>query len=157
AGLVASLSRPGGNVTGVSFIGRGLGLKRLELLHEIVPKARTVGVFVNPDNPTSISERGEVEAAAPPIGLQTLAIAVGQAADFEAAFAKLAQENAESLLVTSDAAFLDARKQLTDLAAHHAIPAIYFERVFVAAGGLISYSTNLADAYRQAGGYVARI
>ena len=157
AGLVASISRPGGNLTGISFIAAGLGAKRLELLRDLALKSAVVGVLVNPDNITSTTEGRDTEATAATIGFRTIAIEARRVEDFEPGFAKLAAGGASALLVTADPFYTGQRETLAELAARHAIPAIYANREFVGVGGLMSYGTSLTDAYRQAGGYVARI
>jgi len=157
AGLVASLSRPGGNATGVTNYLTDLGAKRLELLHEVVPKATTIGMLVNPNYPDIELQRRDVEEAARKFGQQ---VHVGNAArvdDFDRVLATLVRLNASALLVTADAVFLSRRDRLVGLVAHYALPAIYSQRDFVAVGGLMSYAANVTDGYRQAGIYVGRV
>ena len=157
AGLVASLNRPGGNVTGVSFFSGELGSKRLELLRELAPKATLVAILVNPDTPTSEGERTDVEAAAQKIGQQLIILNATSDRDIESAFATIVQRGAGALLI-GGSAFLNSRTELiAALAARHALPAMYFNREAVVAGGLISYGASLTDAYRQAGVYAGRI
>jgi putative tryptophan/tyrosine transport system substrate-binding protein len=157
AGLVASISRPGGNITGISFINAGLGGKQLELVRDLALKSTLVGVLVNPDNSSSISAARETATAAATIGYRTLEIVARRREDFEAGFTKLADAGAGALIVTAEPFFQGERELLSRLAAHHAIPTIYDSRDFVEVGGLMSYGTSIADAYRQIGGYVARI
>jgi len=156
-GLVASLNRPGGNVTGVVFIQGALGAKRLELLRQIVPKATTIAVLVNPNNPEAVSERSDVQAAALAIGQQLLVLDVSSDRDIETAFATFVQRGAGALLVGSGAFFFSHREQVVALAARHALPASYPQREPVVAGGLMSYGSSLTDAYRQAGIYAGRV
>jgi putative ABC transport system substrate-binding protein len=156
-GLVANLNRPGGNITGVSFLFSELGAKRLGLLHELLPKASAIGMLVNPtfaDAETYISDTKE---AALPLGLQIHAVKASTADDFDTAFAALAQQKTEALLLANDAFFLSERRKLIALAARYAIPAVYFFREFVVDGGLMSYSTSLTQAYRQVGIYTGKI
>jgi ABC-type uncharacterized transport system substrate-binding protein len=158
AGLVRSLSRPEGNLTGVTFFGGSvLNAKRMELLHDLVPKATTVAVFGDPNYPTFDSGLPEIEAAARAIGLQIVVFRVARANDFEEAFAKVARAGAGALLVSGSPFFTSERTTIVALAARHAIPAIYDLRELTAAGGLISYSASITGAYRQAGVYAGRI
>jgi putative tryptophan/tyrosine transport system substrate-binding protein len=156
-GLVASLNRPGGNVTGVSFLGGVLGAKRLELLLQLVPAATKVAVLVNPGTPTTEAERKDVQAAAQKIGLQLIVADVSSGGDIDTAFATFVQRGAGALLVGSGPFLTSNRERLAALAARHALPAIYHQREIVAAGGLMSYGTSISDAYRQTGIYAARI
>ncbi len=156
-GLVASLNRPGGNVTGVSFLGGVLGAKRLELLLQLVPAATKVAVLVNPGTPTTEAERKDVQAAAQKIGLQLIVADADSGRDIEAAFGTFVQRGAVALLVGSGPFLTSNRERLVALAARHALPAIYHQREIVVAGGLMSYGTSIADAYRQTGIYAARI
>jgi len=157
AGLVASLSRPGGNVTGVSFIASVVGVKRLELLRELLPKAAVIALLVNPDNPTSESERAGVEAAAGAVGQQLHVASAASIAEIDAAFAAMSGWHADALLVSSDPLFFSERQRLVALAARAGIPAAYGEREFVADGGLMSHGSSITDAYRAAGVYAGRI
>ena len=153
--LVASLARPGGNATGINFFTQEVVAKRLRLLHELVPKAVRVAVLVNPGNATVAEStlRG-VQEAAPTIGLQTHASTIGE---IDAAFATLARERLDALFVAGDAFFFDRRVQLATLTARDRIPAAYSVRELVAAGGLMSYGTDLADVFRQVGVYTGSI
>jgi putative ABC transport system substrate-binding protein len=157
-GLVTSLTRPGGNVTGVHFFLGVLGAKRLDLLRQFVPKATTIGVLVNPDSPNTQTERSDVQAAALAIGQQLIVVDVSRSDfDVEKAFATLVQRGAGALLVGSGG-FLNAnRDRVTALAARHAIPTIYAQREAAVAGGLMSYGASITDAHRQAGVYAGRI
>jgi putative ABC transport system substrate-binding protein len=155
-GIVASLSRPGGNVTGIAF--GNLVAKRLELVRELIPNVRTIGYFVNPTGQTGELNRREVEMSARSLGQQILVLSTSNERDFEPAFAALVQQRVGALIVGSGALFTtDRRDQIVALAARHAIPAIYNTREEVAAGGLMSYGSNVTDAYRQAGNYTGRI
>ena len=157
AGLVISLNRPAGNVTGVSQYLSALGAKRLELLHELVPNAAVIGMLVNPNYPDAESQWKDVQEAAPMVGQQVHVVNASSESDFNRVFATLVQLKAGALIVSTDALFLARRDQLAALAARHSIPAIYPTRDFVLAGGLISYGANIADGYRQAGIYTGRI
>lgn len=156
-GLVASINRPGGNITGVSLISSGLGAKRLGLLHELVPNAAVFGMLVNPNNPNAEPERQDVVEAGRTIGLQIVVVNASSERDFEAAFATFGQQQAGGLLVATDPFFLSRRDQLVALADRYAIPTMYQFREFATAGGLVSYGTNIAGAYHQAGEYTGRI
>ena len=157
-GLVGSLSRPGGNITGVSLFTSTLAAKRLELLHELVPAAKVVAVLVNPNNPNSEADTIAVEAAAPALGVQTVVLKASNGAEIGKAFDALRPYNVDAILVGADPLFDNSgRDQLIVLAARNAIPAIYDWRDVALAGGLASYGSNLADGYRQAGVYVGRI
>jgi putative tryptophan/tyrosine transport system substrate-binding protein len=156
-GLVASLNRPGGNVTGVSFLANQVGTKRLDLLRQLVPSAATVAMLVYPDTPDTNAERRDVQVAAQAIGQQLVILDVRNERDIETAFATSVQRGAGALLVGTGAFMNDHRKRLVALAARHAIPAIYSLREYVADGGLVSYAASITDAYRQAGIYAGRI
>lgn len=156
-GLVGSLNRPGGNITGIYFFTQGLEGKRLGLLHELVPRAKTIAVLVNRDYSPSKNQLQEVQQAAARLDVQILALRAGVAADFDAVFADLVRERAGALLVCASPFFFSRRQQLVVLASRHGVPAIYEWREFAEAGGLMSYGTNLNDAYRQMGVYAGRI
>jgi putative ABC transport system substrate-binding protein len=157
-GLVASLNRPGGNVTGVSDIGVQLAAKRLGLLHELLPGAARFALLVNPGNP-GVTEPfvTEVQTAASVIGRQIEVVVASTNSDIDKAFVTLLNKRAEALIVSTDALFVNRRVQLVTLAARHAVPAMYFRREFAEAGGLMSYGSNLADQFRQVGIYAGRI
>jgi putative ABC transport system substrate-binding protein len=156
-GLVSSLNRPGGNATGVSVFTTELGSKRLEILHELLPKASNMGLLINPAYPGSATEIATVQALARRIGVTVLVLNASNEQEIDSIFAVLSQQQANALLVSADALFVSRRDKLVALSAHHAIPTIYDLRDFVAAGGLISYGTSLADAYRQLGIYTGKI
>jgi len=156
-GVVASFNRPGGNATGVNLFTTALELKKLELLHEFVPKAAMIGILLNPSYVLAETQSNDLRAAAGALGRQIHVVSADNENDIDAAFVTLAERRIGSLLVTSIPIFTRRRDHLVALAARHAIPAIYGQREFVAAGGLMSYGTNLADAYRQVGVYTGRI
>jgi putative tryptophan/tyrosine transport system substrate-binding protein len=157
-GLVASLARPGGNATGINFFNTEVVSKRLRLLHELVPKAVRVAVLVNPANATTTeSTLREAEEAAPTIGLQIQILNASTIDEIDAAFATLARERPDALLVAGDAFFVSRRGQLATLTARDRIPAAHSIRDHVAAGGLMSYGTDLADMFRQIGVYTGSI
>jgi putative ABC transport system substrate-binding protein len=156
-GLVASLSRPGGNVTGVNFLVNMLVPKRLELLHELVPRASVIGMLVDPNNPNVETDTASGLAAAVAIGKQMHVLKARSERDVDAAFETLRQRKADALFVAPHAVFNSRRDQLVALAARDRLPTIYGSRAFAMAGGLISYGTSIVDAYRHAGTYVGRI
>jgi ABC-type uncharacterized transport system substrate-binding protein len=156
-GVVASFNRPGGNATGVNLFTTELEPKKLELLQEFVPKAAMIGVLVNPSYVHAEMQSNTLQAAAGALGRQIHVVNASNESDIDAAFATLTQRRIGALLVTSIPIFTRLRSQLVALAERHAIPAIYGQREFVTAGGLMSYGTNLADAYRQGGLYTGRI
>jgi putative ABC transport system substrate-binding protein len=156
-GLVASLNRPGGNVTGVTFLAGQLAAKRLELLRQLVPKAAAVGVLVFPDTAETEAERKDVQAAAQTVGQQLIIADVRVDRDIEPAFATLVQRGAGALLVGSGGFLVSNQKQVVALAARHGLPSSYSLREFADAGGLMSYGTSITDAYRQIGLYAGRI
>ena len=156
-GLVTSLSRPGGNLTGVAILTNTLAPKQLELLHEVAPTATLVAFLVNPKNPIAESDTRDLQSAANTTRQQILVLHASNESEIENAFAALVQRRAGALLVQSDPFFNSRPRQIVALAARHAIPAIYQWRDFPAAGGLMSYGTVLADAYRQVGIYAGKI
>jgi ABC-type uncharacterized transport system substrate-binding protein len=157
-GLVASLAQPGGNLTGINFLNAELAAKRLEFLRELVPAAARVAVLVNPTNaPTTETTLRDVEAAARAMGLQIQVLNASTSREIAAAFATFGRERPDALFVGGDAFFISRRVQLATLASRHAIPATYPMRDFVEVGGLMSYGSNLTDAYRQVGVYAGRI
>ena len=156
-GLVASLNRPGGNLTGFNNVASELGAKGLALLHELVPGTETVGFLENPNNPTSELTTRDMLAAAPVVGLKVQILKASNDREIDAAFVSLVQARTGALLVANDLFFNNRIERLIELAAHHAIPTMYTFREFVVAGGLISYGTNLTEQYRQVGLYAGRI
>jgi putative ABC transport system substrate-binding protein len=156
-GLVASLARPGGNLTGINFFNAELVAKRLELLRELVPAAMRVAVLVNHIGPNAESTVRDAETAAHAMGLQIRLIEASTSREIDAAFATLGRERVDALFVGSDAIFANRRFQLTHLAARHALPASYGSREIAEVGGLMSYGSSIVDAYRQVGAYAGRI
>ncbi|MGB9272993.1 MAG: ABC transporter substrate-binding protein [Pseudolabrys sp.] len=156
-GVVASLNRPGGNITGVYQFTSGLEAKRLGLLHEMIPKATPIAVLVNPNFADAENQLRDVEEAAARLEVQLVIVRANAESDFDAAFSTLVRQRAGALLVCSSPFFNGRREQLVVLAARHAVPAIFEWRDFAAAGGLMSYGTSLADAYRQVGVYAGQI
>ena len=156
-GLVASLARPGGNLTGVSVMAVELMPKRFELLSELVPQAGVIALLVNPNNPNTEAMIRDVQEAARAKGVQLAILKAGSESEIDAAFASLVQLHAGALVVGAEPFFTSRREQLVALAARHAVPAIYEFRAFAAAGGLISYGPSLTAAYRQVGIYAGRI
>jgi putative tryptophan/tyrosine transport system substrate-binding protein len=157
AGLVASLNRPGANVTGFNQLTYELEPKRIGLLHELVPAADRIALLVNANNPATPTAIKEVEEAAISVGVKLTVVAVGNENDFDGAFERFLREGVGALLVGADPYFNTRRAQLVALAARHHLPAIYEFREFAFAGGLMSYGSNLANAYRQVGDYTGRI
>ena len=156
-GLVASLNRPGGNTTGVSFLSGALVAKRLELLRQLVPKAAVIAVLVDPSAPQSEGVRRDIQVAADAIGRQLIFVEARSNHDIEVAFATFAQRGAGALFVGTGAFLNSRREQVAALAARHGLPASYVLREYVTAGGLMSYGTSITDAYRLAGIYASRI
>jgi putative ABC transport system substrate-binding protein len=156
-GLVSRLNRPDGNVTGLTFFNNVLGPKRLQVLRELAPKASVFAILVNPKNPNTRSDTADLQLVARSLGVQILEINARSEGDFETAFADLAERRPGALIVNSDPFFFSRRDRLVALAARHSLPAIYELREFAAVGGLMSYGTSIADAYRQAGVYTGRI
>jgi putative ABC transport system substrate-binding protein len=157
-GLVASLARPGGNLTGVNFVNRELAAKQLELLRELVPALSRVAVLINPAN-KNIAEAmlQEVGPAARTMGLQIQPVRASTSSEIDAAFAEMARERPDGLIVTADPFLAARRAQVVLLAGRHGVPAIYSGREWVQAGGLITYGSDITDAYRQMGVYAGRI
>ena len=156
-GFVASMNRPGGNVTGVSFFGSVVGAKRLELLRQLVPSATTIAVLVNPDKANTEAERKDVQAAALAIGQRLIVLDASSVRDIETGFATFVQRGAGALLAGGGAFMNSNRERIVALAARHALPTSYAQREFVVAGGLMSYGASITDAYRQVGVYAGRI
>ena len=157
-GLVASLARPGGNLTGINFFNVELAAKRLELLRELVPTATRIAALVNPPiNATTETTLREVQSAARAIGLQIQVFNASTSGEINAAFATFARQRPDALFVGSDGLFTSRRVQLANLAVRHAIPATFASREIAEAGGLMSYGASIADAFRQVGAYAGRI
>ena len=156
-GLVASLNRPGGNVTGLVYFAAVLGAKRLELLRQLVPGATTIAVLVNPNTPLTEAERKDVQTAAQAIGQQLIIFDISSDRDIETAFAAFVQRGAGALLVGTGGFLNSNRERIAAVANRHALPASYSQREGVVAGGLMSYGPSISDAYRQAGIYSGRI
>jgi putative ABC transport system substrate-binding protein len=154
-GYVASFNRPGGNVTGVTFLSNTLQTKQLELLRELMPGAATVALLVDASNPSSVIADASAGAAA--LGFRVVAASAGSARDIDAAFSTFAQQRVAAVLVVGAGFFFSRHQQIVSLAMQHALPAIYENRAYVADGGLMSYSSSITEAYRLAGSYVGRI
>jgi putative ABC transport system substrate-binding protein len=156
-GLVASLSRPGANITGATLFAYEMESKRLGLLHEAVPAAKTIAVLFNPANPTVASQVRDVRETAQRLGVELIVLNASAESEFEGVFAAMTQQQAGALLVGANPFFFSRRARLIALAAQHRLPAIYEWREFALDGGLMSYGTVLTDAYSQAGNYAGRI
>jgi putative ABC transport system substrate-binding protein len=156
-GLVASLNRPGGNATGMSFLISLLIAKQFELLSELVPAAQVIGLLVNPNFPDTGTMTRDAQAAADAHGKKLVVVGASKEREFEPAFSTLRQQGIEALLLPAEAFFVSRREQLVALAARHAMAAAYSLREFVAAGGLMSYGTSNSEAWRQVGIYTGRI
>jgi ABC-type uncharacterized transport system substrate-binding protein len=157
SGLVASLNRPGGHITGVLLLLTVLGPKRLELLRELVPRDAVIGFLVNPSNPSAAAETRDVQQAAQTLSMQLEVLRASTDDDLETAFTTLRERRAAALLVGNDSFFISRRHPLVALAARHALPTMYFVREFAVAGGLMSYGTSNVDAYHLVGVYVGKI
>ena len=157
-GLVTSIARPSSNLTGITFLAAELAAKRVELLRELVPSAKRIAVLVNPANATiTESTLRDVGPAARGMGLQIQVLNANTIREIDAGFATPVSERPDVLFIANDAFFLDRRVQLAQLAAHHSVPAIHYDRLYAEVGGLISYGANLGDAWRQVGIYTGRI
>jgi putative ABC transport system substrate-binding protein len=157
SGLVASLNQPSGNITGVYHFATGLEAKRLGLLHEMLPKATPIAVLINPNYADAENQLRDVQEAAARLGVQLVVVRANAESDFNDAFSTVVQQRSGALLVCASPFFNNRREQLVVLASRHALPTIYEWRDFAAAGGLMSYGTSLADAYRQVGVYAGQI
>jgi putative tryptophan/tyrosine transport system substrate-binding protein len=156
-GLVSSLSRPGGNTTGLSIYTTELVAKRLELLRELVPRATLVALLINPNNRVNLIETQDMEFAAHAAGLQVLVLQAGDESEFETAFATAVLDRADALLITADPFFTTRRAKIVKLAARHALPTAYPLRAYAEIGGLMSYGPDLMEGYREIGHYAGRI
>jgi putative ABC transport system substrate-binding protein len=156
-GLVASLSRPGGNVTGVATLNVEVDSKRLQILHELVPSAIMIAFLVNPNRPGVAAQSASLEKAAHSMGRQTIVLSATSESEIDMAFAKLANQGAGALLVHTDAFFFSRRDQIVKLAKRYAVPAVFDRREFAELGGLMSYGGSVTDVYYQAGVYTGRI
>jgi len=156
-GLVSSLNRPGGNLTGLTFFGNRLGAKRVEMLRELVPGTGVIAVLIDSSFPEAVAELRDVEEAGRTMGQKIVPVSAGNDREFDAAFASIVQAGAGALVVIGSPVFTSNSRTLVALSARHSIPTIYYIRDYVADGGLISYSTSFTNAYRQAGVYAGRI
>jgi putative tryptophan/tyrosine transport system substrate-binding protein len=156
-GFVTSLNRPGGNVTGISFFNATLGSKRLELLHQMVPKAATIAFLMNPNVPTRQVDLQATQAAARTLALKLRVLEASNEREIDAAFAALAQEKPDALIVNPDPYMTSRREQIIALVARLSMPSMHSPRDWVVSGALMSYATNVVDTYRQAGVYAGRI
>src|ERR1700738_49558 len=156
-GFVASFNKPGANITGIWMVTTVLAEKRLQLLHDLVPKAELIGLLINPTSPVAEPQTRDAQAAASALGVKLTVLSAVTENDFDQVFASFAQQHADALLVIADPFFSSRREHLVALAARHAIPTLYEFREFVEAGGLVSYGTVLRDGYYKGGNYVARI
>jgi putative ABC transport system substrate-binding protein len=156
-GLVASMNRPGGHVTGVSLLTSLIGAKRIDLLKQVAPRISRVALVMNPSNPSAAPEQADAQDGARKLGLETVVLNAGNAREIDAAFERLLQAKADAFFIATDPILLDRRAQIVSFAERHALPAVYFVRQFVAAGGLLSYGPSISWMYRQAGEYVGQI
>ena len=157
SGLVNSLNRPGGNVTGATVIASQLSEKRLELLRDLMPSVRHIAVLINQDNPNAETDAPDLEAAARTLGIQTEFLKASDEREVDSAFVSLAQLKADALLLDPDPLFTTLRQKIVALAEHQSVPAVYYSRDYTDVGGLISYGASFEGAYRQAGTYAGRI
>jgi putative ABC transport system substrate-binding protein len=157
AGLVTSLNRPGGNITGVTIMGLEMGPKRVELAHQVVPNGSALAAMINSKLPLTLAEAREMQVAARSLGLQLTVLDATTEGEIDAAFAGLARQKVDALLITTDPFLFGQREQIVQLAARYKIPTLHFLREFVDAGGLMSYGPNIHNGYRQAGIYVGRV
>ena len=156
-GLVANLNRPGGNITGVTIMGLQMGPKRIELVHQLVPDGDALATLVNSQFPLTLAEARDMQAAAHSLGLQLTVLDASTESEIDATFAGFAQQKFDALVINTDPFLFGRREQIVQLAERYKVPALYFLREFVDAGGLISYGPNIHNGYRQAGIYVGRI
>lgn len=156
-GLVTSLNRPGGHVTGVSLLSSMLGAKRVELLHELAPKVSRIALLMNPNNPNADAEQADAVAGARKLGLESIVLTARNEREIDAAFQELVRAKADAFFTATDPILLDRREQIVSFAARQAMPAVYFVRQFAVVGGLLSYGPSINWMYRQAGEYVGQI
>ena len=156
-GLVTSINRPGGNVTGVTMFASEFGSKRLGLMREVVPNSATIAFLINPNTIDGDIELADIQSAAHAMGQKILVVSAGSENDFVSIFAQLVREGVGALVVAADPFFNSRRERLVELATRHAVPAIYEQREYAEAGGLMSYGTSITDAYRQLGDYAGRV
>jgi putative tryptophan/tyrosine transport system substrate-binding protein len=156
-GLVASFNKPGGNLTGIAFVPNQLGAKRVQLLHDLVPRIARVGLLMNPDNPNVTSELADSKDGVARLGLQVVVQNARNAAEIDAAFAELVRAKVDAVIAATDPVLLDRREQIAALAERNALPAISFTRQLAMAGLLMSYGPDIGWMYRQAGGYIGQI
>jgi putative ABC transport system substrate-binding protein len=156
-GLVASLNRPGGHVTGVSLLTSLLGAKRVELLRNVAPKISRVALLMNPSNPSAAAEQADAQDGARKLGVETVILNASGAREIDTAFEKLLLAKADAFFTATDPILLDRREQIVSFAERHALPAVYFVRQFAVVGGLLSYGPSISWMYRQAGEYVGQI
>jgi putative ABC transport system substrate-binding protein len=156
-GLVASLNRPGGHVTGVSLLTSLIGAKRVELLKQVAPKISRVALVMNPSNPSAAAEQADAQDSARKLGLETVNLNARNAHEIDTAFEKLLQAKADAFFIATDPILLDRREQIVSFAERHALPAVYFVRQFAVVGGLLTYGPSISWMYRQAGEYVGQI
>jgi putative tryptophan/tyrosine transport system substrate-binding protein len=156
-GLVASLNRPGANITGITLFGTAAASKRVQLIHDLIPQAATIAYLMNPNHPSGELEMSDAQTAARSLGMEMPVLSASNESEIDTAFATMVQQQTGALVVASDGFFYSQRGKLASLTAYHRIPAIYFLPGFVRAGGLMSYGNSLTDVYRLAGVYVGRI
>jgi putative ABC transport system substrate-binding protein len=156
-GLVASLNRPGGHVTGVSLLTSLIGSKRVDLLRQVAPRISRLALVMNPSNPSALAEQTDAQDSARKLGLETIVLNAGNAREIDTAFEKILQAKADAFFIATDPILLDRRQQIVTYAERHALPAVYFVRQFAVAGGLLSYGPSISWMYRQAGEYVGQI
>jgi putative ABC transport system substrate-binding protein len=156
-GMVTSLSRPGGNITGVTFFASDLVAKQVDVLHQLVPRAKTVAVLINPTSPESLRQPDDAREAARKLGIDLTVVGASNDAEIEQGFAYLARARADALVVAGDPFFGSRLQRIVGLATRHRIPTMYYRREYVVAGGLVSYGTSVDESYRQVGLYVTKI
>ena len=156
-GLVASLNRPGGHVTGVSLLTSLIGAKRVDLLRQVAPRVSRIALLMNPSTPSALAEQADAQATARKLGLDTVILHASNAREIDTAFERLLQAKADSFFIATDPILLDRREQIVSFAERRALPAVYFVRQFAVVGGLLSYGPSISWMYRQAGEYVGQI